>query len=91
MVISILVVVLDGRNKTFGLNDDLHKLSTLLPRFPVEIPYGSLVLVGYVPNVYNSNQLGCSFSWVVVLATPSSAKVPSKSPSKLVEGRSYEN
>jgi hypothetical protein len=69
LTMHVTVVVLDGRNRSFGLDNDLFKLSTILPRFYEEIPFGSLALVGYVPSVYN-DKLGCSFCWIVVLATP---------------------
>jgi hypothetical protein len=77
---SIVVVVLDGRGKTFGMKSvELFKLDKVLPRYRNDIPYGSLVLVGYVPSIYSEDTLGCSFCWVVVLATP---KVPKPISSK---------
>ena len=66
--------VLDGRNVTFGLNDELLRLSAILPPFKEEIPYGSLALVAYVPSLYSKDSedksVGFSFSWVVILGTP---------------------
>jgi hypothetical protein len=63
---------------------ELFKLDKLLPRYRGDMPYGTLVLVGYVPSIYSEDTLGCSFSWVVVLATPQVPKAtssPSNKPS----------
>ena len=63
------------------MESDLFRLSNILPRFAREIPFGSLALVAYVPSVFGDQQLGCSFCWVVVLATPNVQKVGEASSS----------
>lgn len=64
------VCVLDGRERFFNINDDLHMLATKLPKFSTEIPYGSIAMVGYAASKWGENNLALSLNWVVVLATP---------------------
>jgi hypothetical protein len=65
------VCVLDGTDRHFEVNNDLHILATKLPRFSREIPYGSIAMVSYVASTWGQKNLNFSLNWVVVLATPS--------------------
>jgi hypothetical protein len=73
-----LVCVLDARGKTFDIDKDIFLLGSKLPRFNVEIPCGSIVLVGYVVSTYDTDRLSMSFNWAVVLETPAEKKKSSQ-------------
>jgi hypothetical protein len=79
---------LDARTTTFTPDADFSTLSSILPRFEGEIPYGSLALVGYVVSMWGGtdstppDKLSLSLNWVVVLATPVKAVASSSGSSK---------
>ena len=80
----VVVLIFDGRQIQFELDDSLEHLDELLPPFEYEVPTGSLVLVAYTANSYyhvqkvgksgqksSSNQnLALNINWAVVLGIP---------------------
>jgi hypothetical protein len=64
------VCVLDGRDRTFEINNDLHILATKLPPFTSEIPYGSVAMVTYTVSTWGQNNLNFSLNWIVLIASP---------------------
>jgi hypothetical protein len=55
---------------------EIYYLASTLPLFTGEVPYGSLILVAYVCSLWgpDNDNISHSINWVVVLATPLSAR-----------------
>ncbi|KAJ7626517.1 hypothetical protein DFH06DRAFT_1141828 [Mycena polygramma] len=73
------VPIYDARTVVFDFNSDLSRLSTVLPAFHGEIPFGSFVVVGYTVAGYKASlsaggervpHLGCNILWAIVCGSP---------------------
>jgi hypothetical protein len=67
-----IVCVLDGREREFNFNSDIFVLASKLPRFSSEIPFGSVVMLGYAVSMWGDDNISFSINWAIVLATPTS-------------------
>ncbi|KAJ7502480.1 hypothetical protein B0H11DRAFT_2223394 [Mycena galericulata] len=76
------VPVFDGRNNRINFKTDLGRLSSVLPKFDGEIPFGSFVTVGYTATMWSAvpavsatdktkrPHLGCNIMWAIVVGVP---------------------